>query len=215
MSEEELLQLLEEHGVTETEIRAWLRVRSLTTSHRTTSPGASDTVTVDDIDSLGAIMAPEIDVVPRVAQKTDDDVPDGYDNLGIIGHGATSVIHRVGDRNLKRSMAAKILRPELMLNPEAWSRFVEEAQITAHLQHPGIVPVHELGRLADGRHYFTMKEIQGRTLSLAIRDVHEASQEDMWGTAASGWTFRRLIAAFQKACDAWPMRMSVRSCTVT
>ena len=44
----------------------------------------------------------------------------------------------------------------------ALSRFIEEAQVGAQLQHPNIVPVHDLGELPDGRFYFTMKQIQGR-----------------------------------------------------
>ena len=53
-------------------------------------------------------------------------------------------------------------------------RFVEEAQVLAQLQHPNIVPIHELGVLEDGRLYFTMKEVQGRPLSDLIAAVHAA-----------------------------------------
>src|SRR5690606_17346235 len=81
-------------------------------------------------------------------------------------------------------------------------RFVEEAQCSAQLQHPGIVPVHELGRLADGRLYFTMREIRGRTLTEVIAEVHEASGDGEWRPGPSGFTFRRLVDAFHRVCEA-------------
>ncbi len=49
-------------------------------------------------------------------------------------------------------------------------RFVEEAQIGGQLQHPGIVPVYELGQFADGRPYFLMKLVKGRTLAEVLKD---------------------------------------------
>ena len=198
MSREELLDLLLSSGVSEADVLSWLRGRSVTLSRSRHSVAATDTVTVDDIDTLG-FGYPDQEVP---AQGEDNDILSAYSNLGVIGHGATSLIHRVGDRDLRRTMAAKVLRPELMLSPEASARFVEEAQITAQLQHPGIVPVHELGRLEDGRHYFTMKEIEGRTMREVIREVHQVSSGGRWRTSATGWSFRRLVSAFHKACDA-------------
>ena len=97
------------------------------------------------------------------------------------------------DRELNRVMAMKIMHPELAAEPAHEARFVEEAQATAQLQHPGIVPVHELGTLADGRRYFTMKEVRGTTLKHVIVDVHRGRGE---------WSFRRLIAAFHDVCEA-------------
>src|SRR5262249_40632863 len=52
----------------------------------------------------------------------------------------------------------------------AAGRFLEEARITGQLQHPGIPPVHEIGRLEDGRPFFSMKLIEGRTLSDLLRE---------------------------------------------
>ena len=65
----------------------------------------------------------------------------------------------------------KIIHPSLLISRNALSRFIEEAQIGAQLQHPNIVPIHELGTLPDGRHYFTMKEIKGQEFSEFIKDA--------------------------------------------
>src|SRR5262249_5238598 len=56
--------------------------------------------------------------------------------------------------------------------------FVEEAQIGGQLQHPGVVPVHELGQLPDGRPYFTMKLVRGRTL-VALLQARATPAEDL------------------------------------
>ena len=125
-----------------------------------------------------------------------------YERLGQIGVGGMGVVRRVRDRDLNRIMAMKVVRKELLGQPGPLSRFIEEAQATAQLQHPGIVPVHELGRLGDGRFYFTMKEVKGRTFGNVIQEVHLASQGDRWEEAPSGWTFRRLIDAFEQVCEA-------------
>ena len=58
-------------------------------------------------------------------------------------------------------------------NPEVIRRFVEEAQIGGQLQHPGIVPVYELGTFPDRRPYFAMKLVKGRTLA---RLLHERTE---------------------------------------
>jgi serine/threonine-protein kinase len=130
------------------------------------------------------------------------EVTPDYEDLGLLGTGGMGEVRRVLDRRLGRVMAMKILRADLLGNPAAVARFVEEAQATAQLQHPGIVPVHDIGRLPDGRTWFTMREVQGRTLADVIREVHDASPGDRWEAGPSGWTFRRLVDAFRAVCEA-------------
>ncbi len=124
-----------------------------------------------------------------------------YEDLGLLGEGGMGEVRRVRDRDLNRVMAMKVIRGDLMERPAALARFVEEAQCSAQLQHPGIVPVHELGRMPDGRVYFTMREVRGRTLGDVIAEVHVASAE-VWRPGRSGWTFRRLVDVFVKVCEA-------------
>ncbi|MEZ4322034.1 MAG: bifunctional serine/threonine-protein kinase/formylglycine-generating enzyme family protein [Myxococcota bacterium] len=87
-----------------------------------------------------------------------------YLDLGPIGQGGMGEVRRVRDVVLNRFMAMKILRPEYTGSQGAIVRFVAEAQATAQLQHPGVVPVHDIGQLPDGRWFFTMKELAGATL---------------------------------------------------
>ena len=125
-----------------------------------------------------------------------------YEDLGLLGTGGMGEVRRVRDRDLGRTMAMKIIRSDRMQRPKMLARFIQEAQCSAQLQHPGIVPVHELGRLPDGRFYFTMAEVKGRTLSEVIAEVHGASKADRWQTGATGWTFRGLVDAFLRVCEA-------------
>ena len=93
-----------------------------------------------------------------------------YQMLGEIARGGMGVILKGRDPDLGRDLAFKVLKAELTGRPTAEQRFVEEAQVGGQLQHPGIVPVYELGRFADGRPYFTMKLVEGRTLAAHLAD---------------------------------------------
>ena len=76
------------------------------------------------------------------------------------------------DPDLGRDLAVKVLREDLRDNADLVRRFVEEAQIGGQFQHPGIVPVYELGTFADRRPYFTMKLVKGQTLADLLAAAH-------------------------------------------
>ena len=97
----------------------------------------------------------------------------------------------VHEPELNRRLALKVLRPEYRQQADMVRRFVEEAQIAGQLQHPAIAPIHELGTLPDGRPFFTMKLIQGRTLADLLR-ARPAPQEDL----------PRFVAIFEQICQA-------------
>jgi serine/threonine-protein kinase len=82
----------------------------------------------------------------------------------LIGCGAMGDVFRGRDTDLGRVVALKALREEHRQDRKLAQRFVEEAQINGQLIHPGIVPTYELGTLADGRPFFTMKFVKGHRL---------------------------------------------------
>ena len=98
------------------------------------------------------------------------DRPSRVQLLGEIARGGMGVILKGRDPDLGRDLAVKVLRESHRDHPEMIRRFVEEAQIAGQLQHPGIVPVYELGCFADDRPYFTMKLVKGRTLAQLLAD---------------------------------------------
>jgi len=125
-------------------------------------------------------------------------------DLGLLGVGGMGEVRRVFDRTLKRVLAVKVIRRELAGDSRIVSRFIAEAQATGQLQHPSIVPVHEVGRFADGRYYFTMREVRGQDLGKVINAYHKARREgpDSTDHGEQRWTLRRLVDAFLKVCEA-------------
>lgn len=126
---------------------------------------------------------------------------DRYEDLGPIATGGMGEVRRVWDSVLHRTLAIKILRRELVEREDLYARFVEEAQATAQLEHPGIVPIYDFGRLADGRAFFTMKEIRGRTLLDVIEELHAASRLS-WGQSRNGYTLYRVVQILNAVCTA-------------
>ena len=88
-----------------------------------------------------------------------------------IGRGGMGEIFLVTDRDLKRRVAMKVLRSDVVQGREQRLHFVAEAQATSQLEHPGIPPVHDIGLTSDGQPYFTMKLVRGRTLREIIHDL--------------------------------------------
>jgi WD40 repeat protein len=93
--------------------------------------------------------------------------PDRYEIVGEHGRGGLGVVSRAHDRELGRNVAIK----ELLKRGDLGEvRFLREAMITAQLEHPGIVPVHEAGRWPDGTPFYVMKLVAGRSLKELIEE---------------------------------------------
>jgi len=85
-----------------------------------------------------------------------------------FGRGGQAVVYLAFDSHIGREVALKMLLPQHERTGRAALRFLREARVTGQLEHPGIVPVHELGQRADGSRYYTQKLVRGRTLRDAI-----------------------------------------------
>ena len=130
---------------------------------------------------------------PATSSGTPVDVGDRYTDLGPIGAGGWGEVRRVRDPRLHRVIAREQLHQRIASSSEAVARFLDEARVTAYLDHPGVVPVHELGRTADGAWYFTMKEVRGRTLASVLQERRENEDE---------WPLVRVVEAFRRCCEA-------------
>ena len=100
-----------------------------------------------------------------------------YQLLGEIARGGMGAILKGRDADLGRDLALKVLLDEHAEKPHVIQRFVEEAQIGGQLQHPGIVPVYELGQFNDQRPFFTMKLVKGKTLAAHLSGRSDSKQE--------------------------------------
>jgi len=87
----------------------------------------------------------------------------------LLGEGPLSEVYRAVDENLDRTVALKILRAHVELDPEADRRFEREARHTSNLAHPNIATIYEYGE-DSGRRYIAMEYLQGRTLDKIIKD---------------------------------------------
>ncbi|MFO0587516.1 MAG: bifunctional serine/threonine-protein kinase/formylglycine-generating enzyme family protein [Polyangiaceae bacterium] len=143
-------------------------------------------------DSAQGQSAPTPPSTLRVTRR--HGLPERYEYVGPLSGGASAEVLRVRDKVLDRVLAMKLMRWEHVDTPRVRSRFLAEAQVTAGLQHPGIVAVHDRGELTDRRLWFTMKEVRGRTLGRVIDEVHAGVDR--------GSTFRRLVDAFARVAQA-------------
>ncbi len=113
-----------------------------------------------------------------------------------LGRGGMGVVRSVWDEHLRRHLAMKTIR-DLAIDAEARARartrFLEEARITGRLEHPGIVPVHELGVDPDGRLYFTMQRVEGTDLAAIFERVNRGADD---------WTLVRALGVLLRACEA-------------
>ncbi len=124
-----------------------------------------------------------------------------YEDLGPLGAGGMGEVRKVRDRELGRVSAMKIIRGELTDDDGARARFADEARMTARLEHPGIIPVYEVGQRPDGRLYYTMPIVRGRTLTESILELHEALLEGRH-RGRGGFTFRGLVEVYRRVCEA-------------
>lgn len=121
--------------------------------------------------------------------------PERIQSVREIARGGMGVVESAFDSVLLRRVARKTMRASASEDPGMTLRFVEEAQITAQLDHPNIVPVHDLAlNVAEGKVFFTMKLVDGETLSAVFRRLH--------AQAFSGLELERVLRIFLKVCDA-------------
>jgi len=118
-----------------------------------------------------------------------------------VARGGMGVIYRVRDPEMRRFLAMKVLLADegpaddasKSRHSKLSARFTDEAQLTGQLDHPGIIPVYDMGRDDDGRLYFTMRLVKGRTLEEIFELVRDGRE---------GWTVTRAIGVLQKVCEA-------------
>ena len=125
---------------------------------------------------------------------------------GEIGTGGTSTVRRMYDPSLRRRVALKSLWPELAGSARALRDFVQEAEITAQLEHPDIIPIHEQA-MVDGRASFSMRLIRGQTFAGGAR--HLGGHSRPGGHAPSR------AERLRPVCDAVALRTAAASFTAT
>lgn len=111
-----------------------------------------------------------------------------------VDRGGMATLEAAHDSTLQCEVARKAIHRESQYNAWMVANFIREAQITAQLDHPHIVPVHELGRTVDGRAFFTMRLIEGKNLQALIDEIAPGPMEDE--------KLFDLLTIMVKVCDA-------------
>ncbi len=121
-------------------------------------------------------------------------VPPGWrvTDLGLLGQGGMSRVYRVRDEGLGREIALKVLRPQLVREDGAVARFVEEAKITAQLDHPNIPPVYALSDEKKKSTCFTMKVLEGISLQQMLQMPRQDPNEFLF----------KALEVMVRVCDA-------------
>ncbi len=114
-----------------------------------------------------------------------------------IARGGMGAILEANDLSLDRDVAMKVMLDSAESDQTARQRFLREALVLARLSHPNIVPIHELGRDEQGRRFYTMKLVKGRTLQAIITAIKKGDE-----FTTQHYTLDRLLTIYRKVCDA-------------
>jgi tetratricopeptide (TPR) repeat protein len=212
--ERPLADLLVERGWLSPDDRAdvdKLLVRKLRKHGGDARAGLAEATSDEVRQSLASVADPDVrqslggatPAVPgHVLVSTTAFVPEARERYTLSRLHATGGIGRVWlarDASLGRDVALKELRPERGSNPAVWARFLREAQVTGQLEHPGIVPIYEVGRRPeDQAPFYTMRFVRGRTLSEASAAYHQRRAR----SEAGPLELRELLTAFVGVCNA-------------
>jgi len=117
-----------------------------------------------------------------------------YEILETLGEGGMAVVYTATDTDLKRTVAVKCLKDDLAGRSDLRERFFDEAEIMADLDHPGTIPVFDAGKLPDGKCFYSMKRVQGRTLKDLL---DERSAEEI----RSRHSMMHFVDIFERVCQ--------------
>jgi len=120
--------------------------------------------------------------VPPAARPSESSATGRYAERGELGRGGLGVVLEVFDQDLRRGVALKRPRDEL-LDPQSIGSLVKEAQVTAQLEHPNVPAVHALGIDDAGRPFFVMTRLRGRTLAEVLKEQRDPDNAEPLSTA--------------------------------
>jgi serine/threonine-protein kinase len=156
--------------------------------------------------SAGGAAAAPARLLPAPAAKPQFGGRGRYTLTRLQASGGLGHVWLAHDPELERDVALKEIRPEHGESAMTCTRFLGEARITGRLEHPGIVPVYELARDVSGRPFYTMRFIQGRTLTAAIEEYHQLQQtsqlpQNQGNPRQAHLVFRELLQRFISVCQ--------------
>ncbi len=188
---------------------SWLRARDFVDGALLTELHAADAIEVQRLVSIKpdrtlVFAAPDAATLAagRASTAPPTPSPDGsrYQLLGRLGAGAMGEVHVARDVDLRRKVALKRMMPAVAQSQPLAARFFAEIQVTAQLDHPNIVPIYNLEIAPDGTLAYSMKLVQGRTLSAILDEGRQALARD--GKKRERERMLARLDIFLRVCDA-------------
>jgi WD40 repeat protein/serine/threonine protein kinase len=166
------------------------------------SPSQSALDTVDDTEKLLANMIHD-DVTPEMTIKIDrtenqptstvnmnirplevsidmdDAAQNDFEIVGSIGKGGMAEVYSARQASIDRQVALKMIRSDITDDDEVRYKFISEAVVTGYLDHPNIVPIHDLGRSQDGKLFYAMKQVIGTSWNQSFSEKSKAENIDI------------------------------------
>jgi serine/threonine protein kinase/tetratricopeptide (TPR) repeat protein len=164
-----------------------------TTAH-TPPPGEAQS-------STPPTRAPESDPRQSQSEGTIGSTGGSYKIVRLHARGGLGEVHVAQDEILHREVALKRIRQEYRDDSASRREFLREAEITARLEHPGIVPVHALMQDETGEPSYAMRFIQGESLDAAIKRFHEGDQNPKRDPGERSLALRELLNRYVAVCN--------------
>ena len=159
-----------------------LNVRSM----KSDQPELPDRIVDAAFDIAGELLARKAGVVGRYRFEKE------------LARGGMGVVNVVYDQDLGRISAMKVLPADAAAQHRNFREFVSEARLTAQLEHPNIVPIHEIGALEEsGCPFYTMKKVEGESLKTVLDQMRRSNVDYL-----RKFSRHRLLDVFRKVCDA-------------
>ncbi len=156
------------------------------------TPGSAELLKTGDRsnDSVPAPASNRTQETPRATER--------YVLLDNFAHGGLGNLWRAEDTAIRREVAYKELLPKALKKPIQVERFVEEAQISGQLEHPGIIPIYDIGVQENGAPFYTMKLVRGGNMEDAIEAMHKLPP----GSSERQLAYSRLLRQYIAVCQA-------------
>jgi|GEM_PF-869274 len=155
-------------------------------------PGALDDTTMREPAEVDVPLEPLSEDLRDIRR-----VDERYLMLGEIGRGGMGRILSARDREIGREVALKVLLRGNEASDSMIRRFWTEVQATGQLEHPSIIPIHDVGRMPSGEPFYVMKKLTGRTLAEIIGQLEMGDSQ-----AVEEFTRPRLLTIFQQIANA-------------
>lgn len=147
-------------------------------------------------------VLPRIEVRPDGVPELSHSERERYEAQKVLGEGGMGTVLLARDHDIDRVVAVKQIRREVA-GPTGIARFAEEVRIIGRLEHPNIVPIHDVGVDASGNYFFVMKYVEGETLEAIIEKLARGDEDAhrKYGFEARARIMMGLLRALSYAHD--------------